>query len=167
MADNIDITFDFDMSKLKKGFDFTKFPKAVERGLKNGRETLVLKMEQKLMDKLIEYGLGDSSFVGDIKITDNKYGILMEIDSEYALYVEYGTGIVGSESPHPNPISAYDINNHGEKGWIYPKNGGFYWTKGQPAKPFMYETWLWTKSQATKIIRQKVNQELKRAIGGR
>lgn len=55
-------------------------------------------------------------------------------------YREFGTGIVGSNSPHVDEMLAksgwkYDVNNHGEKGWIYPKqDGSFGWTKGQPAQ---------------------------------
>lgn len=59
----------------------------------------------------------------------------------YAAFVEFGTGIVGLGQPHPEPIDwAYDINDHGDAGWYYPKNGEYWWTKGQPAKPFMYLT---------------------------
>lgn len=63
--------------------------------------------------------------------------------AEHAAFVEFGTGVVGAGSPHPNPVGwAYDVNGHGEAGWVYPsaKDGHFYWTKGQPAKPFMYDT---------------------------
>ena len=54
-------------------------------------------------------------------------------------YKEYGTGIVGSQNPHVAEALAsigwkYDVNEHGEKGWFYPKGDGtFGWTKGQPA----------------------------------
>lgn len=61
----------------------------------------------------------------------------------YAAYVEFGTGVVGEDSPHPNTSIAgwkYDINDHGEAGWVYFKDGRRYWTKGMPSRPFMYET---------------------------
>ena len=75
----------------------------------------------------------------------------------YAVYVEFGTGIKGAGSPHPDTAILgwkYDINQHGELGWWYPtdssdpnpykyqaKNGTLYaWTKGMPSRPFMYET---------------------------
>ena len=64
-------------------------------------------------------------------------------DLDYAVLVEYGTGIVGEGSPHPgigdddwiNPdgvtvggktYSAYDQNEHGEAGWWYPSPNGWY-----------------------------------------
>lgn len=72
-------------------------------------------------------------------------------DVYYAAYVEYGTGIVGEENPHPSSNSwTYDIHSHGESGWWYPsekgwiqaKDGGpmLAWTKGMPSRPFMYYT---------------------------
>lgn len=84
-------------------------------------------------------------------------GIVMAAVS-YAIYVEYGTGIVGAENPHPEPEKIgwdYDIHEHGEGGWWYPSPTGWYvpkdgvtneegwslaWTKGMPARPFMYNT---------------------------
>ena len=64
-------------------------------------------------------------------------------DCPWAKFVEFGTGIVGSENPHPDPSIAgwkYDVNVHGEKGWYYFKNGEWHWTKGLPSRPFMFET---------------------------
>lgn len=65
---------------------------------------------------------------------------------DYAVLVEYGTGIVGANSSHPglgdadwnNPesvtvkgetYSTYDQNNHGEAGWWYPSPTGWYTPK--------------------------------------
>lgn len=62
---------------------------------------------------------------------------------EWAPFVEFGTGIIGSGNPHPDPGLAnwkYDVNGHGEAGWHYYKDGGWHWTKGMPSRPFMYET---------------------------
>ncbi len=59
-------------------------------------------------------------------------------------YKEFGTGIVGSQNPHVSEILSqigwkYDVNEHGEKGWIYPKKDGTYgWTKGISAQKKFY-----------------------------
>lgn len=61
----------------------------------------------------------------------------------YAVYVEYGTGVVGNGT-HPQPATGwtYDIHHHGNNGWIYwsGRDGMWHWTKGQVASPFMYNT---------------------------
>jgi len=63
----------------------------------------------------------------------------------YAAFVEYGTGVVGAGASHPDARKdgwAYDVNNHGEKGWVYhsDRDGNFHWTMGMPSRPFMYAT---------------------------
>lgn len=61
----------------------------------------------------------------------------------HSAYCEFGTGVVGMNSPHPEPIPGwtYDENEHGEKGWVYyDKNGKKRWTKGMPSRPYMYDT---------------------------
>lgn len=64
-------------------------------------------------------------------------------EDNYAYYVEYGTGVKGKASPHPEASQVgwnYDINNHGNAGWKYPKRtGGFGITSGMPARPFFYD----------------------------
>ena len=74
-----------------------------------------------------------NTITGGIKTTDEK-----------DTYKEFGTGIVGSQNPHVSEFLAksgwkYDVNEHGEKGWIYPKEDGtFGWTKGIPAEKRFY-----------------------------
>ena len=67
----------------------------------------------------------------------------------YAIYVEYGTGVVGAGSygdpSHPAAGEHgwyYDVNHHGENGWVYfnEREGKVMRTKGQPSHPFMYNT---------------------------
>ena len=68
---------------------------------------------------------------------------IIKAGAYYAAYVEFGTGVVGSQSPHPNPDGwQYDINGHGDEGWVYydDKSGEFRWTKGFKSRPFMYNT---------------------------
>ena len=82
--------------------------------------------------------------------------------SFHAIYVEYGTGIVGKSNdehpeiqgewkPPPSQYTEHDTNHHGEAGWWYKAPFGWYmpadgsgvrlaWTKGMRARPFMYET---------------------------
>lgn len=74
--------------------------------------------------------------------------------SDYAIYVEFGTGVVGSQSPHPKPNGyRYDVNNHGDKGWVYydDDSGEFKWTKGFKSRPFMYNTARQLEKECKKI----------------
>lgn len=75
----------------------------------------------------------------------------------YATAVEFGTGVVGENSPHPQPDGwNYDVNSHGESGWWYMNNkdGIFHWTKGMPSRPFMYNTVKELEKQYTKVARE-------------
>lgn len=59
----------------------------------------------------------------------------------YAAFVEYGTGIIGKNLPHPDPNGwEYDVNGHGIDGWIYAADGQFHHTLGYESRPFMYNT---------------------------
>lgn len=73
----------------------------------------------------------------------------------HAMFVEFGTGIVG-DGTYPATTAfgwQYDINNHGEEGWVYrnDKDGKYYWTKGYIARPFMLNTFEWLKEAAPEI----------------
>lgn len=62
----------------------------------------------------------------------------------HSAFAEFGTGVRGANSPHPNPGLAgwrYDVNEHGEEGWWYMgDDGAWYWTAGMPSRPYMYDT---------------------------
>lgn len=64
---------------------------------------------------------------------------IIRTDAYHALYVEYGTGVTGARSPHPEPW-AYDVNQHGDTGWWYldGHDGQYHWTKGMPSRPFFW-----------------------------
>lgn len=80
---------------------------------------------------------------GIISRYDGKIGLVVST-AKHSVFCEFGTGVVGSGSPHPNVAILgwkYDINNHGELGWWYPADDGTYhWTAGMPSRPYMYET---------------------------
>lgn len=87
-------------------------------------------------------------------ITDG-YTYYIMTGNEFAPYVEFGTGIVGQKNPHENPTWTYDINHHGESGWFYvDASGKSHWTKGVPARPFMYNTVMHLAVRASEIARE-------------
>ena len=87
-------------------------------------------------------------------------------ESKWA-YKEYGTGIVGSQNPHVAEALQqagwkYDVNNHGEKGWIYPVgNGEYRWTKGQPATKKFYQA----LNKAEELFPEIAREEFLREVG--
>lgn len=90
-------------------------------------------------------------------------------NAPHAFYVEYGTGAVGADAPHPMASEAgweYMVGPHikegpGGLGWWYDKSsdgvfsgsGDYHWTRGQPARPFMYNTFIWLEEAAEALGR--------------
>nr|DAL48190.1 MAG TPA_asm: tail component protein [Caudoviricetes sp.] len=75
--------------------------------------------------------------------------------SDHAIFVEFGTGIVGKGSPYPGKLpdgvsweyaSGKTIHqlSDGRYGWFYPvgdkKDKKWYFTEGMPSRPFMLMT---------------------------
>ena len=82
---------------------------------------------------------------------------IIKAGAYYAVYVEFGTGVVGKQSSHPNPQGwQYDINAHGENGWVYydDDSGQFRWTKGFKSRPFMYNTARELEKECAKIAKE-------------
>lgn len=79
-------------------------------------------------------------------------------DSDHALYVEFGTGIVGAQNPYPNNKIGYryDINGHGEDGWYYydEDEKRIRWTKGMRSRPFVHNTYLKLKDEVVGIAKE-------------
>lgn len=68
---------------------------------------------------------------------------IIRAGAPYAVFVEFGTGVVGAGKQHPNPEGwVYDASGHGEKGWVYfnDRDGKWHWTQGMESRPFMYNT---------------------------
>lgn len=89
-------------------------------------------------------GVLHESIQGTLMYTNGKGKGLIFTDCPWAAFVELGTGVVGSNKPHPTVPWAYDINSHGADGWVYYDETlqQFRWTKGMPSRPFMYNAAL-------------------------
>ncbi len=98
----------------------------------------------RLLDSVDSFLLGD---VGYIRVC-----------AEYAMFVEFGTGIIGAGKTHPASDVfgwEYDIHGHGEAGWHFPADDGSYpITKGQPSRPFMYETAQKLRDEFPAIVKE-------------
>lgn len=80
----------------------------------------------------------------------------------YAFFVEYGTGMRGGGSPHPNAsVSNFAVlGGNGRKtyegysskpGWYYYANGRWHYTEGMAARPFMYNTMMTLADKAASL----------------
>lgn len=101
----------------------------------------------------------DAIFTGElISSIHTKYGggtkgtaiFYVVADSEHAIYVEMGSGLIGASKPYPGKLPAVYAQGKtihhtkdGKYGWFYQDdNGNWYFTEGMPSRPFMYETSL-------------------------
>ena len=84
--------------------------------------------------------------------------------TQEATYAEFGTGMIGEESPHAlNGLGwVYDINSHGERGWRFiGQSGRLVHTLGYPAFSTYHNSFLETKSNLQKIA----NETMKGVFG--
>ena len=139
--------------------------KELQRKLENYRDSLENKC-RRLAQALAEDGVEiakmqvsslDAVFTGELMASihsaDRGGAVFCVVtDSSHCLYVEFGTGIVGQQSPYPYEFpegiswtyaSGKTIRQlaDGRYGWFYPGDDGrWYFTEGMPARPFMHNT---------------------------
>lgn len=132
----------------------------------------ILEKCNQLVEALTDYGVEvakiqvaklDAVYTGELMnsiegyySSKNNVGII-KAGALYAAYVEFGTGVVGSRSPHPDPQNwQYDINAHGDEGWVYydEDSGGYRWTRGFKSRPFMYNTARQLEKECRKIAEE-------------
>ena len=142
-----------------------KYTDAYEKGL----ETAIKYATEAMYNKVLEYCYGN----GISNHTSNIYwkyenGIGRVWNNDWVIiFNEMGTGIVGSQNPHPNPDGPfkawkYDVNEHGEKGWKYPKEDGTYgWTKGLPSRHMFFDAFNDIKDE----IGEYVDIEIRKTVG--
>ena len=173
---NYDVMVDLDFNDMYLAtLTMKKVQRAVERGVEKGVEELAIRMKEKMIEFMGEYTLKDgdtlasSRLAQTINILPQATGIKIEVGGEYATFVEYGTGIVGSRNPHPMPDGwVYDPKGYGEDGWSYIKeNGKVGWTAGQSSKPFVYRTWFWARGSVHNIVMKHVRREVRKVRGVR
>lgn len=86
---------------------------------------------------------------------------IVATNSEHAVYVEMGTGMVGAENPYPGKLPAVYAQGKtirqladGRYGWFYKKNGQWYFTEGMPSRPFMWFASMDMQEQVVRIARE-------------
>lgn len=84
----------------------------------------------------------------------------IKTNNEGETFAEFGTGIIGSNNPHLSEYLAksgwkYDVNKHGEKGWVYYKDGEFHWSNGIPAQKKFYNASTKMEEQFKEIAKEE------------
>lgn len=108
-----------------------------------------------------------SSIHAEYKGSQDSGGIWAVVaGTDHAMFVEFGTGIVGKQSPYPgglpdgvtwNYASGKTIRQlaDGRYGWFYQDDNGQWWfTEGMPSRPFMYYTSLELKKLVVKTVKE-------------
>ena len=91
----------------------------------------------------------------------------VKVASDHVAFVEFGTGVVGSNNSHKNGEylakaswnyasgSKIFTTKDGRVGWIYPTDDGeFRFTEGMKSRPFMYETSLELQREFPRIAKE-------------
>lgn len=139
------------------------YQKGVQNSVKKATEYAFEKVKQYCYDN------GISEHTGNVKFEYDEINNVGRVYTNDAVLIfnEMGTGIVGSENPHPNPSKnfkdwKYDKKEHGEKGWKYPKGDGTYgWTKGLPSRHMFYDAF----EDIIDEIGNIVDVELEKTVG--
>lgn len=141
-------------------------------------ETKTIQLAQRLAEqgadiariKVMEFGGFNSgelySSIGGYFSPTFNMGVI-QVTSKHAAFFEFGTGPAGSANSHPSGDGNYSSDGWWTKadgkdmemmyGWqpVTLSNGDIiYYTEGQPAKPFMYETAQELRRQFEQIARE-------------
>ena len=131
------------------------------------KKKIIPKIAENIISRTTDIGLEDN-YKSTEKLPIENNGIVIsggiKTTDEKDTYKEFGTGIVGSQNPHVSEFLAeagwiYDVNEHGEKGWRYPKGDGTYgWTKGIPSEQKFYEAMKRMEETLPEIAREEFNK---------
>ena len=128
---------------------------ATERGRYLVQENLMLydKVDSGKLVNSVQTEVDAARGVGYVRVTDKA-----------ALYVEYGTGVVGRDKrPHPNKPAGWQYNvgrtiNPVTHKWRFFKWGKWNTTMGQEASPFFYNAERRLRDELPSIAREVFKQ---------
>lgn len=135
-----------------------KYQEAYSKGIDNAVKYATEMMYNKVLEYCYANGISNHTSQIQWQYDDNAKSGRVWTDDMVIIFNEMGTGIVGSNNPHPNPDGPfkswkYDVNEHGEKGWKYPKEDGTYgWTRGLPSRHMFYSAFQDIKSEIGNIV---------------
>ena len=144
-----------------------KYQEAYSKGIDDAVKYATEMMYNKVLEYCYANGISDHTSQIQWQYDDNTKTGRVWTNDMVIIFNEMGTGIVGSNNPHPNPDGAfkswkYDVNEHGEKGWRYPKKDGTYgWTKGLPSRHMFYSAFQDIKDEIGNIV----DIEIRKTVG--
>lgn len=107
----------------------------------------------------IEYEIVDNK--GVLYVGRNTSRLIMEdgrVVNPY-LFIEFGYGIIGENSPHPKAYLEnwdYNVNNHEKAWWFVGINGERTWTMGQKGFDFFYPILDKYKKEWKNIVSKRI-----------
>jgi len=144
-----------------------KYQEAYSKGIDNAVKYATEMMYNKVLEYCYANGISNHTSQIQWQYDDNTKTGRVWTNDIVIIFNEMGTGIVGSNNPHPNPDGPfkswkYDVNEHGEKGWKYPKSDGTYgWTRGLPSRHMFYSAFQDIKSEIGNIV----DIEIRKTVG--
>jgi len=149
---------------------------AAERGV--AKALKLPQAEAKMLAQSISSQMAGSIVTVVLRVAGKVTGHVV-VGSEIGTYAEFGTGPVGQASnngkapgkatysigpwKHKRRLKSGEIREYARDGWVYkdPKTGKFRFTRGQPARPYLYPAW---KSNEKRMIQAVAEESGK--IGG-
>ena len=144
-----------------------KYQEAYSKGIDNAVKYATEMVYNKVLEYCYANGISNHTSQIQWQYDDNAKSGRVWTNDMVIIFNEMGTGIVGSNNPHPNPDGPfkswkYDVNEHGEKGWKYPKEDGTYgWTKGLPSRHMFYSAFQDIKNEIGNIV----DIEIRKTVG--
>lgn len=144
-----------------------KYQEAYSKGVDNAVKYATEMMYNKVLEYCYANGISNHTSQIQWQYDDNTKTGRVWTNDMVIIFNEMGTGIVGSNNPHPNPDGPfkswkYDVNEHGEKGWVYLKEDGTYgWTRGLPSRHMFYSAFQDIKSEIGNIV----DIEIRKTVG--
>ena len=144
-----------------------KYQEAYSKGIDNAVKYATEMMYNKVLEYCYANGISNHTSQIQWQYDDNTKTGRVWTNDMVIIFNEMGTGIVGSNNPHPNPDGPfkswkYDVNEHGEKGWRYPKKDGTYgWTRGLPSRHMFYSAFQDIKNEIGNIV----DIEIRKTVG--
>lgn len=102
----------------------------------------------------------------EVKKTSHSIQGRVYTNTQYAPYVEFGTGIKG-KGTYPYDIKGLNLS-YRDTPWVYTPDDGetFYYTKGQKAQPYMYPALKENEKYIKQLFKNGVKTKLKENCKG-